>query len=84
MSRESPSLAADARCNIPALASRLSRQTVPEIARAFLVQETTSHAAWDLDAVHGVHVMASVSELGHSLEPSKQCPSICPGRAGSR
>ena len=25
---------------------------------------STSHAAWDVDAVHGVHAMYSVSKLG--------------------
>jgi hypothetical protein len=27
-------------------------------------EDSTSHAAWDLDAVHGMHAMYSVSNLG--------------------
>jgi hypothetical protein len=53
VSQKRLSLAADARCS-------LGRRVSP-------LYLSTSHAAWDVDAVHGVHATYSVSKPGTPL-----------------
>jgi hypothetical protein len=42
-----------------------------------LSAHVVSHAAWDVDAVHGVHAMHSVSNLGTALRQAQGAMSGC-------
>jgi|GEM_PF-5778597 len=50
-------------------------ETCPELFDG-LRAHVVSHAAWDVDAVHGVHAMHSVSNLGTALRQAQYAKSV--------